>query len=247
MSCSLPDSLLDRFCFHILPKIRANTECLAVEPLSIERILYAGEDPHLRKLSLVNFDLQSALYYFSAFTFNITRYTSTVDGANRQSNDEFRRTFLNGKYSQLACCTHEEGLDLVLSHVRILWIRRFVLVTTFLEVRAEIIAQAFPLLTLFTFHNTKRQEYKRMNELEQSSATSSVAEFSHFTHLNFIFTHINCPEQFLVETSTRLPPLIELIISYEALEIPTENFRRDATRRNCSLLECISVHQLMVH
>ncbi|CAF4423628.1 unnamed protein product [Rotaria socialis] len=109
------------------------------------------------------------------------------------------------------------------------------------------IAQAFPLLTLFTFHNTKRQEYKRMNELEQSSATSSVAEFSHFTHLNFIFTHINCPEQFLVETSTRLPPLIELIISYEALEIPTENFRRDATRRNCSLLECISVHQLMVH
>ncbi|CAF4401919.1 unnamed protein product [Rotaria socialis] len=109
------------------------------------------------------------------------------------------------------------------------------------------IAQAFPLLTLFTFHNTKRQEYKRMNELEQSSATSSVAEFSHFTHLNFIFTHINCPEQFLVETSTRLPPLIELIISYEALEIPTENFRRDATRRNCSLFECISVHQLMVH
>ncbi|CAF1139278.1 unnamed protein product [Rotaria magnacalcarata] len=108
------------------------------------------------------------------------------------------------------------------------------------------IVQAFPLLTHLTLNNRKRQKYERMNESEQNSATSSIAEFSHLTHLNFIFTHIDYPEQFLVETNTHLPSRIELTVGYEALEIVTENFTRDTTRRNCSLLECINVHQLMV-
>ena len=41
------------------------------------------------------------------FTFNITTNTSTINNVNRQSNDEFRRTFLNGKYPQAVCYAHD--------------------------------------------------------------------------------------------------------------------------------------------
>lgn len=60
----LPDPFLDRFCFHILPQIHQNIECLTLEPISMGRILCAGEYPHLRKLDLVKFDQRSALATF---------------------------------------------------------------------------------------------------------------------------------------------------------------------------------------
>lgn len=59
----LPDLILDRFCSHILPHVHQNIECLTLEPISMERILCAGEYPNLRKLDLVNFDQRSALFY----------------------------------------------------------------------------------------------------------------------------------------------------------------------------------------
>jgi len=63
--CSLSDTLLDRFCFYFLPQIHENIECLTLEPLSMERILCAGQYPHLHKLTLVNFGHQSTRHYFT--------------------------------------------------------------------------------------------------------------------------------------------------------------------------------------
>jgi hypothetical protein len=61
----LPNPIVNRFCFHILPQIHQNIEHLTVEPLSMGRILRAGEYPHLWKLTLIKFDQQSALRYIT--------------------------------------------------------------------------------------------------------------------------------------------------------------------------------------
>ena len=50
--CSLPDSIIDRYCSHILPHIHQCIECLVLEPFSMERILHSGHYPRLRKLIL---------------------------------------------------------------------------------------------------------------------------------------------------------------------------------------------------
>jgi hypothetical protein len=64
-NCSLFNSILDRFCFHILPQIHQNIESLTLEPLSIERILHAGKYPCLSKLTLIKFDQESILRYIT--------------------------------------------------------------------------------------------------------------------------------------------------------------------------------------
>ncbi|CAF3328068.1 unnamed protein product [Rotaria sp. Silwood2] len=56
---------LDRFCKDILPKIHENVKCFIVEPLSMERILLAGEYPNLTELKLFNFTQEIDLNYFT--------------------------------------------------------------------------------------------------------------------------------------------------------------------------------------
>ena len=60
---SLSDVQLDQLCSEILPKIQENIECLTLESLSMARILRVGHYPHLWKLTLIQFNQQSALSY----------------------------------------------------------------------------------------------------------------------------------------------------------------------------------------
>ncbi|CAF2951075.1 unnamed protein product [Rotaria sp. Silwood2] len=57
---SRTNSILDRFCFDIIPRIQYNIECLTVGPLSTDRILRIGNYPKLNKLILVNLSLKMA-------------------------------------------------------------------------------------------------------------------------------------------------------------------------------------------
>ena len=52
--CSIPNSMLDRFCVSILPRIHENVKSLTVEPISMEDVLRAGDYPNLTELKLVN-------------------------------------------------------------------------------------------------------------------------------------------------------------------------------------------------
>lgn len=63
--CSLPDSILDRYCFDILPQLSSDIQCLTLEPQSMERILLATNYPRLKKLILLNLDQQWALHYLN--------------------------------------------------------------------------------------------------------------------------------------------------------------------------------------
>jgi hypothetical protein len=45
-------SILDRFCFNILPRVRHNIECLTLDSLSIDRALCIGSYPKLHEITL---------------------------------------------------------------------------------------------------------------------------------------------------------------------------------------------------
>jgi hypothetical protein len=51
---SIADSILDRFCISILPKIDYNIKSLILESESVERILLAADYPNLIELKLYN-------------------------------------------------------------------------------------------------------------------------------------------------------------------------------------------------
>jgi hypothetical protein len=60
---SITDSILDRFCINILPKINLNVKSLILESGSMERVLLATDYPNLVKLKLFNFNDGIVLRY----------------------------------------------------------------------------------------------------------------------------------------------------------------------------------------
>ncbi len=64
--CSINESVFNRFCIDILPRISHNVKCLILEPLSMERILLATCYSNLTKLKLFNFGQEIILRYFTS-------------------------------------------------------------------------------------------------------------------------------------------------------------------------------------
>ncbi len=62
---SISDTMLDRFCLDILPKIHCNVKSLILEPASMRRILFATNYPHLTELKLFNFNREIFSRYFT--------------------------------------------------------------------------------------------------------------------------------------------------------------------------------------
>jgi hypothetical protein len=60
------ESILDRFCNDILPRIDLYVKCLIVESASLERILLAGHYPHLTELKILHFQRDNSLDYFTS-------------------------------------------------------------------------------------------------------------------------------------------------------------------------------------
>jgi hypothetical protein len=53
---SISDTMVDRFCINILPRIHHNVKSLIVDSVSMERILLAADYPNLTELKLFNFN-----------------------------------------------------------------------------------------------------------------------------------------------------------------------------------------------
>ncbi|CAF4465093.1 unnamed protein product [Rotaria socialis] len=62
--CPLPDTVLDRFCLEILPKIHNQIKWLNLESLSLERILLTIDYPNLSGLGVYNIDEKTAISVF---------------------------------------------------------------------------------------------------------------------------------------------------------------------------------------
>ncbi|CAF4031660.1 unnamed protein product [Rotaria magnacalcarata] len=63
--CSLNDSIVDRFCSDILPRIQCNVQCLIFESILMERILLVTNYPNLTKLKIFNVNQDIVLRYFT--------------------------------------------------------------------------------------------------------------------------------------------------------------------------------------
>ncbi|CAF1111668.1 unnamed protein product [Adineta ricciae] len=73
-TCSIENHILDKICERILPKINDKVNKLTLEPISIERILSNLEYPKLDCLSLVNFQQEILLKYFTDETYTNIRH-----------------------------------------------------------------------------------------------------------------------------------------------------------------------------
>ncbi|CAF3598527.1 unnamed protein product [Adineta steineri] len=91
------------------------------------------------------------------------------------------------------------------------------------------ISDCFPFVKTLTICNLEPQKNKQHS--------STLISFPHLNLLNLIDAHDDYAEQFLVDTNTHLPCLLDLCITYESLETVTNNFTNDATRLYCSKLK----------
>ena len=80
ISCShgniypLPNPILDRFCFQILPEIHDNIQWLNLESSSMERILLSTNYPNLYRLDLYDLDIEKAKDFFTGKIFYFICY-----------------------------------------------------------------------------------------------------------------------------------------------------------------------------
>ncbi|CAF3535389.1 unnamed protein product [Rotaria socialis] len=58
--------MVDRFCTYILPRIHNNVACLSVQASLFQRILHSSNYPNLRKLTLINLDIDTASHMFNS-------------------------------------------------------------------------------------------------------------------------------------------------------------------------------------
>ncbi|CAF0916405.1 unnamed protein product [Adineta steineri] len=194
------------------------------------------------------------------FMFNIKTHSKSMSNyMYMQSNNDISRTFLNWQYGRVNCYIshypdnaaqcHIFSLPCnmtyiymisygfqgdVCKNVRILYLsdREYPFKHEFF-LR---IARAFPFITHLTVLNNRIIN----NTDESNDQLTSVVEFHHLISLSIRFQRAIYVEQFLVDTNTYLPNLIDLKISYNNLVTVTNNFTRDVTRRNCSNVQNLS-------
>ena len=72
---SRKQSIIDRFCFDILPRIRSNVQNLTLDPLSIAHVLSVGYYPKLSQLVLINIQLKNLSHLFNRiYTHQISQH-----------------------------------------------------------------------------------------------------------------------------------------------------------------------------
>jgi hypothetical protein len=69
---STSNSILDRFCIDILPRIHKNVKSLILESVSMERILCSGNYPNLTELKIFNLNKEIVSRYFLGKIFMCT-------------------------------------------------------------------------------------------------------------------------------------------------------------------------------
>ncbi|CAF1248296.1 unnamed protein product [Adineta steineri] len=95
------------------------------------------------------------------------------------------------------------------------------------------ITQSFPLLQRLFVTDLTSLSYQRKKSPNNIQA-DQIVKYPHLILLDIKGLNNDCIEQFLNETKTYLPCLTILRVSYEQLQITTEDFTREVTRKNCA-------------
>ncbi|CAF1374316.1 unnamed protein product [Rotaria sordida] len=102
----------------------------------------------------------------------------------------------------------------------------------------KIISDDFPFLKELNINNIEPQKEKQH--------PSTLIYFPHLNLLNLVKAHVDYAEQFLVDTNTHLPCLLDLCIEYESLTMVTNNFTNNATRLYCGKLKGLHIDKPFV-
>ena len=99
----------------------------------------------------------------------------------------------------------------------------------------KIISDDFPFLKELNIHNDEPQKEKQH--------PSTLINFPHLNLLNLVEAHVDYGEQFLVDTNTHLPCLLDLCIKYESLAMVTNNLTNDAAHFNFAKLKRLHISE----
>jgi len=239
---------------HILPLIR---QMRYLEELMLSINVYQ-RSTFIDGIHLEN-EMLIYLPQLQIFTFNIITHNEYMNNEiYMQSNNDLRRTFLNWRYGHVNCYISSYPNNEAISHIFSLPcnktdmyiisygflggfhtnVRILCLLDRVYPFKHEFflrIARAFPLITDLTVLNNRVFD----NTDENNNQTKSIAEFHYLTSLTIQFHRAIYVEQFLVDTSTYVPNLINLTISYDNLVTVTNNFTCHSTRRNCSKVQIL--------
>ena len=83
--------------------------------------------------------------------------------------------------------------------------------------------------------------------LSDHPQSHSMIEYLHLTSPDMSFSHKDYLEQFLHEGKAHIPSLTKLRVSHDYLKIVTENFTREATRRNCTKVKQLNFIKPLNH
>ncbi|CAF3642706.1 unnamed protein product [Rotaria socialis] len=212
-------------------------------------------------------EILSHMTRLRTFTFYVSTENYVHDSTLRLSNNDIQETFKNMENQQVNCIVDFVDDVYVLCKVFSLpfrldhfeWITNNFSTMIFNSVTCLMlfdrvsfkheffvrVARAFPLLKYLSVHNGKAP-FWRFPKPHPVDNYSPIAEYLHLISLHFGFVSNCYVDQFLNETKTNLPRLIELKINYRQLKSATENFTRNETRRNYAMVKRLIVANSIV-
>ncbi|CAM4976877.1 unnamed protein product [Rotaria socialis] len=212
-------------------------------------------------------EILSHMTRLRTFTFYVSTENYVHDSTLRLSNNDIQETFKNMENQQVNCIVDFVDDVYVLCKVFSLpfrldhfeWITNtfstmifnsvtYLMLFDRVSFKHEFfvrVARAFPLLKYLSVHNGKAP-FWRFPKPHPVDNYSPIAEYLHLISLHFGFVSNCYVDQFLNETKTNLPRLIELKINYRQLKSATENFTRNETRRNYAMVKRLIVANSIV-
>jgi hypothetical protein len=195
--------------------------------------------------------------------------TLVSDSARRLYNDDIQRTFTNIGNRPVACIVDYLGTIKVRCHIFSLPFKfdRLAHITnnfpnivfnyvTHLMVQDNVsfkheffirVSRSFPLLKYFTVGNLRPPFWRFYIPQPVDNDWCSIVEYPHLISLEITFVNTHYVEHFLNEIKTYRPNLTELKTLHPELTTVTENFTRDATRRNCVNVKRLTVEDSIVY
>ncbi len=211
------------------------------------------QDVFVDPISLIN-EFSMHMSRLCSFKFYLSSNSNRNDLVRYLSNNDIKQNYMNIGYqevSNIVCFTIVTGTyhiftlpfefvklisignifpNIIFNNVIELWVQDAVPFEHEFFLR---IAQAFPLLKILSVSDFSPLSYT-VKKSSDNIQSYQIVEYPHLTLLDITRAGVNYIEQFLNETKTHLPSLARLNVFYEELRIITENFTREATRRNCT-------------
>ncbi|CAF0890232.1 unnamed protein product [Adineta steineri] len=202
------------------------------------------------------------------FTFHISTEVELHHITHHLSNEDIQQTFTNIGYQQVSCILYYM-VDSVTCHIFSLpfafdylgyignafppvhfsCVRELTVddETPFEHEFFIRIARFFPLLKKLSVVNLKPQSQMKHHLICHNNELYTTVEYPHLISLCLEYAYIHYTEQFLNQSKTHLPQLTTLSVDYSKLRFVTNNFTRNATRRNCARLKQIDFDKIIVH